>query len=194
MIFPNIATMKKWVNNFMPGAPNTTQDFLQLVRASDGTVLGWIDETGTLRGSLAVGGSSSSAGVRVLQGSGLTDYYNTSSTSFVDVDDTYLKTTITAPVGYTLLVTASGTASSTAMGFGFIGINIDGNIWNQEFNTPNAIPSPFSLSASLAGDGASHVVKIQFASGSGTQVLVGNNDASYGFQVPVLTLTLAPSI
>lgn len=53
MLFPNIATMKKWVNNFMPGAPNTTQDFLQLVRASDGTVLGWIDETGTLRGSLA---------------------------------------------------------------------------------------------------------------------------------------------
>jgi hypothetical protein len=53
MIFPNISALKKLVNNFFPGAPNTTQDFLQLIRASDGTILGWIDEAGILRGSLA---------------------------------------------------------------------------------------------------------------------------------------------
>jgi hypothetical protein len=53
MIFPNISALKKLVNNFFPGAPNTTQDFLQLSRASDGTILGWIDETGTPRGTLA---------------------------------------------------------------------------------------------------------------------------------------------
>jgi hypothetical protein len=53
MLLPNISTMYKWVNDFFSAAPSTSQDFLQLVRASDGTILGWIDETGTLRGSLA---------------------------------------------------------------------------------------------------------------------------------------------
>lgn len=47
--------MFKWINNFFPDAPNTSQDFVQLIRQSDGTILGWIDETGTPRGSLAVG-------------------------------------------------------------------------------------------------------------------------------------------
>jgi hypothetical protein len=49
MLLPNISAMKKWVNNFFPGSKNQSQDFLQLARQSDGTVLGWIDETGTPR-------------------------------------------------------------------------------------------------------------------------------------------------
>ncbi len=53
MLLPNIASMFQWVNNFFQGGPNTSQDFLQLKRQSDGTILGWIDETGTPRGSLA---------------------------------------------------------------------------------------------------------------------------------------------
>jgi hypothetical protein len=53
MQLPNIAAMYLWVNNFMSGSKAQSQDFLQLARQSDGTVLGWIDETGTPRGSLA---------------------------------------------------------------------------------------------------------------------------------------------
>lgn len=53
MLLPNISAMKKWVNNFFPGSNNQSQDFLQLVRQSDGTILGWIDERGIARGSLA---------------------------------------------------------------------------------------------------------------------------------------------
>ncbi len=53
MLLPNISSLFKWVNNFMPGAKGGSEDFLQCIRQSDGTVLGWIDETGTPRGSLA---------------------------------------------------------------------------------------------------------------------------------------------
>jgi len=54
MLLPNISAMYRWANNFFPSTKTTSQDFLQLVRASDGTILGWIDEAGKLQGSLAV--------------------------------------------------------------------------------------------------------------------------------------------
>jgi hypothetical protein len=54
MLVPNITSMYRWVNTFFSGVKNQSQDFLQLVRASDGTILGWIDEAGKLQGSLAV--------------------------------------------------------------------------------------------------------------------------------------------
>jgi hypothetical protein len=53
MLVPNITSMYRWVNTFFSGVKNQSQDFLQLSRASDGTILGWIDETGTPRGTLA---------------------------------------------------------------------------------------------------------------------------------------------
>ena len=61
MLLPNVASMFKWVNDYFPGAPSGSQDFLQLIEESSGTVLGWIDETGTLRGSLATGSGSGNA-------------------------------------------------------------------------------------------------------------------------------------
>jgi len=56
MQFPNIAAMSKWVNNFFPGAPTGSQDFLQIARQSDGTIFGWIDENGFPKGSLLLTG------------------------------------------------------------------------------------------------------------------------------------------
>lgn len=56
MLFPNITAMFKWANNFFPGAPSASQDYLQVTRQSDGTILGWIDEGGVRRGSLALVG------------------------------------------------------------------------------------------------------------------------------------------
>ena len=62
MLLPNVAAMKKWVNNFFPAASSGSQDYLQLVRASDGTILGWIDENGIGQGSLSVVGPQGPAG------------------------------------------------------------------------------------------------------------------------------------
>ena len=53
MLLPNISSLKKLVNNFFPGGPGGSEDFVQLIRQSDGTVLGWVDEGGVPRGSLA---------------------------------------------------------------------------------------------------------------------------------------------
>jgi hypothetical protein len=52
--FPNISSLKKLVNNYFPAAPNTSEDYLQLIEQSSGNVIGWIDEAGKLQGSLAV--------------------------------------------------------------------------------------------------------------------------------------------
>lgn len=54
MQVPNITSMYRWVNTFFSSVNNQSQDFLQIVRASDGTILGWIDEAGKLQGSLAL--------------------------------------------------------------------------------------------------------------------------------------------
>jgi hypothetical protein len=54
LLLPNISSLFKWANNFFPGSKNQSQDFLQCVRQSDGEILGWIDENGIPRGSLAV--------------------------------------------------------------------------------------------------------------------------------------------
>ena len=62
MLLPNISSLFKWVNPFYPGVKkNGSEDFLQLVRASDGTIL----ETGRARVSLAL---AAGGGVRVLKG------------------------------------------------------------------------------------------------------------------------------
>src|SRR5208282_6511104 len=55
MLTPNISWMYKWLNNFFPGVHGESQDYLQVGRASDGTIVGWIDEEGHLQGSLAYG-------------------------------------------------------------------------------------------------------------------------------------------
>jgi hypothetical protein len=84
VLLPNVSSMYKWVNDFFAGAgaqSGGSQDFLQCIRASDGKILGWIDETGTLRGSLAPSGS----GIRILNGSG-NGNYGTSSNTYVAVD------------------------------------------------------------------------------------------------------------
>jgi hypothetical protein len=190
MIFPNISSLFRWVNNYQPGAPNTSRDFLQLIRQSDGTVLGFIDETGTPRGSLALG----SGGVRVLKGAFGTNYVIDSPSSWVDVDGTNLSTTITVPLGYTLVVTVAANVDG-GISTTLLGIAVDGSIVNYtDFGaaagaTPVVGNIPAALIASLAGDGNSHVIALQ---GQGSFNIESNN--ADGPQIPVMTLVLAPSI
>jgi hypothetical protein len=188
---PNAAAMFKWTNNFAPGAPNESQDFLQLIRQSDGAVLGYIDPSGVPQGSLAL---ASGGGVRVLKGAFGTNYV-VDSESWVDVDATNLSTTITVPVGFTLVVTVAA-----CMNFGaeaaLMGIAIDGTIVNYT-NADGAAGvtsvvgnAPAALIASFTGDGASHVVALQ---GLGDFIIESANGED-GPIVPVMTLVLAPSI
>ena len=56
MLTPNVSTMYKWLNNFFPGVKGESQDYLQIGRESDGTIVGWIDENGFPQGSLVPAG------------------------------------------------------------------------------------------------------------------------------------------
>jgi hypothetical protein len=183
---PNAAAMFKWTNNFASGAPNESQDFLQLIRQSDGAILGYIDPSGVPRGSLAL---ASGGGVRVLKGAFGTNYV-IDGNSWADVDATNLSTTITVPVGYTLVVTATacmdiGGGDAIAL----LGIAIDGTIANYTVANNAAGDVPAALIASFTGDGNSHVIALQ---GYGSFDIESNNSSGPIF--PVMTLVLAPSI
>jgi len=184
MLLPNISSLFKWVNPFTPAAgPTTSQDFLQCIRQSDGTVLGWIDETGTPRGTLA-----GLSGSRVLRGTN--GPYSTSSTSYVDVDDSTLSTSIGVPVGYDLVVLATGLGDGTNNG-GFVALNIDGN----NVSIANLISSvsallTYNLPGVVTGDGNSHTVKLRFVANSGSEVLLGNFTAGQG----IPTVLLSPAL
>jgi hypothetical protein len=174
MLLPNISSLFKWINPFYPGVKNGSSDFLQLSRASDGTILGWIDETGTPRGSLAL--ASGGGGVRVLKGSA---EYLINNGAYADLDPTNLSTTITVPVGYALVVVAYGVANFTGAG-GSLGIAVDNSVLNSTTSQLSNLV-PFSVASSFAGDGNSHVIALQ--GDGGLEVLS-----------PVMTLVLAPSI
>jgi hypothetical protein len=190
MLLPNVSSMYRWVNSLFAGAPGGSQDFLQLVRESDGKLLGWIDEGGVPRGSLALA-SGGGSGVRVLNGAFGTNYV-VESDSWVDVDATNLSTTITVPVGFTLVVTATAN-----LGIGgaddiiLLGLAIDGSIANYIDANIDADGGTVStaITVSFAGDGNSHVVALQ---GQGNFDIESNN--ADGPIFPVMTLVLAPSI
>jgi hypothetical protein len=187
MLLPNVSSMYRWVNSLFAGAPGGSQDFLQLVRESDGKLLGWIDEGGVPRGSLALA-SGGGSGVRVLNGAFGTNYV-VESDSLADVDATNLSTTITVPVGYTLVVTVTAVLDIGEDDISLLGIAIDGSIANYLDAANGAGFVPSALTASFTGDGNSHVVALQ---GQGNFDIESNN--ADGPTFPVMTLVLAPSI
>ncbi len=199
---PNISSMYRWVNTFFSELPGGSQDFLQLARASDGEVLGWIDEAGILQGSLV---PPMVAGARFLQGSGNDTSYTTSLGSFVDMDSTNLKTTITIPVGYILIISATANVSGAAAASYYLGIAVDEQIVNfiSSNSTEEATQGGlYSFSSCFVGDGGSHTVSLQFASNSGESSLTVDNYSALGplpatgprRLAPTLTLILAPSV
>jgi hypothetical protein len=180
MLLPNVSSLFEWTNNFSPAAPAGSEDFLQLIRYSDGKILKFIDETGTPRGSLAVGGSGGIGGVRVLNGAFGTNYV-VDSDSWVDVDATNLSTTITVPVGFTLVVTATANLGiGGADDIVLLGLAIDGSIANYINANIDADGGTVStaIAASLAGDGNPHIVALQ---GNGSFIIESNNAAGPTF-------------
>jgi hypothetical protein len=115
------------------------------VEQSSGNVTGWIDEGGVPRGSLAL---ASGGGVRVLKGSA---EYLISNVGYADVDATNLSTTITVPVGYTLVVAAYGVANFVA-DEGALGIAVDNSVLSSASSQLNSVV-PFALQRPLRATG-----------------------------------------
>lgn len=114
------------------------------------------------------------------------------SDSWADVDATNLSTTITVPVGFTLVVTATANLGiGGADDIVLLGLAIDGSIANYIDANIDADGGTVStaITVSFAGDGNSHVVALQ---GQGNFDIESNN--ADGPTFPVMTLVLAPSI
>jgi hypothetical protein len=137
---PNVAAMFKWVNNFFPGAPTASQDFLQLIRQSDGTILGWIDETGTPHGNIAVPGPQGAQGAP-----------GTSNVPWIDVTNYGMRAipVDTLPPASTATVNATSTSVSLPGGSSTFRTG-DGCVIYGAGATPTlATPSALSVTPSL---------------------------------------------
>jgi hypothetical protein len=97
--------------------------------------------------------------------------YTTASTTYVDVDATNLAFTVTIPTGQKLMVTAMVPSfNSGANNTTYIRI-VDGTtaIAEAAVDSPaTTTPSSDCLVGVIAGDGASHTIKLQYAANAGT--------------------------
>lgn len=129
-----------------------------------------------------------------LQGSAGGNYV--SGSSFADVDGTNLVASLVIPVGWKLLVRASGTEfASTGNMSGQIAL-FDGGTQLATAGISVASggvsqDSPFALDWVIIGDGATHAISLQFKTGGGSasQLEILNS----GSTVPTMVLFLTPS-
>jgi hypothetical protein len=127
--------------------------------------------------------------------SGQSGSYTTSSTTLVPVDSTNLSYTVTIPSGYNLLINAVANAASPTDEEVWIAL-VDGSttlVSNIVDTTPTF--EPCALTWVVAGDGASHTIKLEWAGASSkiTAVMLYSNTASGNMLTPAMTFLLAPS-
>ena len=140
-------------------------------------------------------GGAVSMGVTRKLGSQAGNYSITSAT-FVDVDATNLAYTVTIPTGWKLLVQAALVyAQNTAAVGAYFQIydTVSGGQPGVANEVPPATgqPSSVSLLAVISGEGYSHTVKLQAATGNAADaVIIQNSSAAY---TPVMTFLLMPS-
>lgn len=137
----------------------------------------------------AVGTPTSAQGVGSQAGE-----YSTGNTAFTVVDGANLASTVTIPLGWKFLVTAAGAVSqATANGGVYVGIvdSVVGVVTRVALNPYNLSGwMAFAMDAVIVGDGASHTVNLQFATGvSSYDALIQNSSTGY----PVMTFCLTPS-
>jgi hypothetical protein len=120
--------------------------------------------------------------------------YTTSSTSFTAVDVTSLSYTAVVPIGWKLLMWASGQAQiATASIQGIVSLTdtststvITSAFIMLDLNTTSA----FSMQGVLTGDGNSHTIQMQFKTTNATDAFsIGNNTFGY----PQILFLLTPS-
>jgi hypothetical protein len=130
------------------------------------------------------------------KGSGAGNYTTTSLTPAV-VDGTNLSLTIVIPHGYTLLIQVSGNLGNNT---GFPANGATANLTDTSTATIlQSITSsvvgagdanPFSLLGAIVGDGASHVIQLQFLTGNaGDPAVIYNSGGLF----PVMLFHLIPS-
>lgn len=120
--------------------------------------------------------------------------YSSASGSFVDVDGTNLAYTVTIPTGSNLVIHAAGQISAPAVTTSvttFVAISDGGTPVNQILmQDSNGDPSqtPFAINWVIAGDGMSHVIKLQYKKGGGSasSAIITNSSGI----VPTLLFTL----
>lgn len=173
------------------GIQNTVQTVLNLIAGSNVTI------TDNGAGGLTISSSGSGGGgstptLTLKQGSGNGTDYNTSSTSYVNVDGTNLTYTVVIPTGSKLKVEASfdyyvsgGTPNL------FIALADGATILDaREVNPPGTTSSyAGSLLALINGDGASHTITLQWKVSGNT----GNIRNQAGSVTPKMAFTLTTS-
>ncbi|HLJ59073.1 MAG TPA: hypothetical protein VKZ50_05015 [bacterium] len=144
-----------------------------------------------LSGVLLNHANTAQMGITTKTGSASGDY-STSSGSYADVDTTNLKFVVTIPTGWKLAYNIGGTTDCAASGNPFVALADGGSaIHEQELSLGLSLESfePFNLSGSIAGDGASHSLTLQFKETGGT-VKIRNSTAA---QAPRMQFILMPS-
>jgi len=131
----------------------------------------------------------------LLKGTGSANY-TTTSTSFTAVDATNLKYVVTIPLGWKLLINAAGVVGNntgTPTAGAKVGIADGSTIHTQVEATGVAAgaTNPFALTWIITGDGNSHTIELQFATGNAADACVISNVGS-GL-VPNMTFFLTPS-
>ncbi|HLW79303.1 MAG TPA: hypothetical protein VKU44_06855 [Terriglobia bacterium] len=119
--------------------------------------------------------------------------YSTTSTSYVDIDATNLAYTVTIPTGWKLIVSASGFGfSSTAAANIFVSLFDSATLVETSFTPANTTSNgPWALNWVIAGNGASHTVKLQFKTGAAADAANIANSSST--QIPTMVCQLVRS-
>lgn len=119
--------------------------------------------------------------------------YSSSSSSYVDVDNTNLKYVVTIPTGSNLVIQVSGTVLIPSAGSSvstFVAL-ADGGI--PVFQTIASVidtpgDQPFSMTYVIAGDGASHSITLQYKEGGGSGGAAQIDNSSGVFPTMLFTL------
>jgi len=125
-----------------------------------------------------------------------TGNYTTSSPTFTPVDSTNLKYVLIIPIGWKLIINASGQVGNntgTPVAGAAVAI-FDGSTVLHAIGATSVSPgitTPFALTSIVTGDGLSHTIELQFATGNIADACVISNVS--GNLVPVMTCFLTPS-
>ena len=148
-----------------------------------------------------VNGTPSGTGIATItakSGTGGGDY-TTASASYTDVDATNLALTVTVPVGWKLIATATGICGqATAITGIFIGIfdSVSATTASSLDPVPAGTGSnlPFSTQRVITGDGMSHTVKLRYATANiADSAIIVNSTISGVPVIPQMVFTLQPS-
>lgn len=119
--------------------------------------------------------------------------YTTTSTSYVDVDATNQALTVTIPIGFVLVIRASGIVFSTGGFAQEIAVCLADSTTTLVEATldvlAGALTENYTLDWLIAGDGNSHTVKLRYKTSAHTVGL----DNSSSTRIPVMIFNLTAS-